>query len=46
MAVPSVSVPGYFVTISVSVCIQILPHCFASSPYLQLLTHKTFIKEN
>jgi hypothetical protein len=44
-ALPTVSVPGYLVTVSVSVYIKIYAHRFASSPYLQLLTHKPYNKE-
>jgi hypothetical protein len=42
---PTLRVSGYLVTVSVSVYIQIYTHRFASSPYLQLLTPKPYIKE-
>jgi len=44
-ALPTLRVSGYLVTISVSVYIQIHTHRFASSPYLQLLPSKPYIKE-
>ena len=44
-ALPAVGVPGHLGTDPVSVYIQVSPHSIASSPYLQLLTNKPYIKE-
>jgi len=44
-ALPAVGVPGHLGTDPVSVYIQVSPHSIASSPYLQSLTHKPYIKE-